>query len=884
MSAPVEAPKTVDQTEVVGTTEAAPAPVLAADNTVAPVAEPKTEEAPKEEPVAAAEETKADEAIKEEPKEEKVVEPIYSGALGYKAPGLKNAFRFAKKFFWFGEEPVAAESLGEYLRGEKPEVAHPTVAWSSQTGKGLLFFVKHADKKDQPAGVLNLAYATDLAKDGALAFAFKLSGHKHAFEASTTAERDGWFVAVEKAITEAKASKDTIESSEGYKEAKEKIGKPTALAGATAAPKKSMDVAPKLAEGEASEPAAAPARTGSSSSSSSDDAKAKKAKSKSRSVSRGKRASLLGGLLGKKDKEPKTESEAVKEEPETKAEEPAATAPHLDEIPTTAPVDANDVVKPAETTAEPAAPVAAVPIEEAPKAEEPAVAAAAAPEKPKPTKRASIFGTFVEKLKSPTTEKREAEAGLAATPVKENETVAEPVKPVEETAPVAAPSANEAAAAELNKDETKPVVATSTPSKEKEHFSFGKLFGNKDRAKSPAAQEKLPEPKADAAPQIEDASAPAATEAVEATPATTEAKPETTEEPKQDKRKSFFGNLGRSLSKATGNKSQANKEKKEAAAAPAPVVEEETAPAAVPVAEEKKEEEAAAPVAPVAEVPAENSVGDASKSANPTVATTAPSTSPRASHISHGNHALPSSSSSPPPVQAIERPNIPLKPIQPFQRSRLPNTLAAAAATTKPSSRVKPLTDPTALKWTRARLEKERQDWWDTQVTGSPEIWGAIRLAAQHLQAGELQEAQTMLDVTGCTCPSGLVWRGVFDATGVQYKVPEWVVVEPEGVVEEDDDEEEGVGAEVEEEEGGDEEVNVRVRMSHDSKDVTVRVHRKESVAKIIEKIKDEAKLDPFARIRLAYGGRVYHEHESLEAHPHWNFDNQFVISGFVFL
>jgi hypothetical protein len=68
------------------------------------------------------------------------------------------------------------------------------------------------------------AYATDRAKDGAVAFAFKISGHKHTFEATTAAERDGWFVAVEKAITEAKASKDTIESSEGYKEHKEKIG------------------------------------------------------------------------------------------------------------------------------------------------------------------------------------------------------------------------------------------------------------------------------------------------------------------------------------------------------------------------------------------------------------------------------------------------------------------------------------------------------------------------------------------------------------------------------------------------------------------------------------------------------------------------------------
>jgi hypothetical protein len=97
MSAAVEAPKTVDQPEVVGTTEPAPAPVLAADNTVAPVAETKTDEVPKTEgePVAAAaeeakDEAKVEEATKEEPKEDKVVEPIYSGALGYKAPGLKK--------------------------------------------------------------------------------------------------------------------------------------------------------------------------------------------------------------------------------------------------------------------------------------------------------------------------------------------------------------------------------------------------------------------------------------------------------------------------------------------------------------------------------------------------------------------------------------------------------------------------------------------------------------------------------------------------------------------------------------------------------------------------------------------------------------------------
>jgi hypothetical protein len=67
------------------------------------------------------------------------------------------------------------------------------------------------------------AYATDLHKDGAQAFAFKISGSKHTFEAQNALERDGWYMAVEKAITEAKASKEGIESSEAYKEEKEKI-------------------------------------------------------------------------------------------------------------------------------------------------------------------------------------------------------------------------------------------------------------------------------------------------------------------------------------------------------------------------------------------------------------------------------------------------------------------------------------------------------------------------------------------------------------------------------------------------------------------------------------------------------------------------------------
>ena len=69
------------------------------------------------------------------------------------------------------------------------------------------------------------AEATDLTKDGTIAFHFKLHGHKHTFEATSAPERNGWFMAAEKIIEEAKASRDEILASAGYKEQLEKLGK-----------------------------------------------------------------------------------------------------------------------------------------------------------------------------------------------------------------------------------------------------------------------------------------------------------------------------------------------------------------------------------------------------------------------------------------------------------------------------------------------------------------------------------------------------------------------------------------------------------------------------------------------------------------------------------
>ncbi|KAI8936462.1 hypothetical protein NX059_006868 [Plenodomus lindquistii] len=259
-------------------------------------------------------------------------------------------------------------------------------------------------------------------------------------------------------------------------------------------------------------------------------------------------------------------------------------------------------------------------------------------------------------------------------------------------------------------------------------------------------------------------------------------------------------------------------------------------------------------------------------------------------HSSSRNITAPStrraSQASQPGAQAPsidDRPNAPLKPIPADQRSQLPPALT----TSSPNGRVKPLTDPSNATWTPSRLEKERRDWWDTQVTGNAEIWGAIRVAAQSLQSGEVQTAQALLDVTGCTCPTGLLWKGVYDPTGVQYKVPEWVIVQPEGLAEEA---EAGVGnagaatlqADAEETERNAKIFNVKVRTSHDQRDMVVSVGAKDTVQSIIEQVRMQGKLDAKAIIRIAYGGRLYQDHETLESHPYWNFDAGHVLSALV--
>ncbi|KAL4875836.1 Pleckstrin homology domain-containing protein [Aspergillus karnatakaensis] len=486
---PVVAPVApVTETPVVtaeATTTEAPAPEAPKETTTTPEAAAVTASA-------AAEEAKTDAPAEESKEEPKEIKPATDGVLGYKAPGLVKSLRFAKRYFYFSDEAVEAKQLTTFRANEKPAVANPIVAWASQTGKGLLFLVKRAEDKATPAGIISLAEISDVTKEGSNEFLFKLNGHKHTFQAANSDERDSWVAALETKSTEAKAEKETITSSEGYKAELEKLTKPV-----VATPAKSSETKEEAKEEEAKkeeEPAttaavAAPA----------EEVKDKDAKSRSRSR---KRASIFGSLLGKKE-----EHEEKKEEKkeEAKAEEtPAAETTTATETP--APVtEAAHAVEPSTETPVAAAPaVVAAPTETSDKKEEDKEEKKEEAEQAAPAqkaKRSSIFGNFFQKVTSPSHEKSEKEAAAPAEPAPVASTAPQLDNPVEEAAkPIEPESVTAAPEVEAAKDATTPgeTSATESPAattKDKRRTSFFSSFGKKKGDSDTEAAEGEPKAK-----------------------------------------------------------------------------------------------------------------------------------------------------------------------------------------------------------------------------------------------------------------------------------------------------------------------------------------------------------------------------------------------------
>lgn len=492
----VEEPVVAESAPVTTTTDA---PV------VEPVAEPKVEE-----PVAATEPVAETPAVVEEPTTEAVADAapvkevnfIEEGVLGYKGPGLLKSFIFQKKHFWFGSEPVEHKNLSSYLRGEKPDVANHNAAWSSHTGKGLLFFSKKSSDKASPAGILNLSEASDVSEDGTADFFFTIHGHKHTFQAANPAERDNWVATMKVKVAEAKEIAESVKESETYKTSHAALAKP--FSGAATPKKEAKEEkkeekaeikaekkeekaeAKEAKEEQKEEQAEAKAEAKEEKKEEKAELKVEKKDRKSRSASRkgDKRTSIFGAIPGFGKKEEKTEAPKDEVVASPSTEEPVVATDA-----SAAPVVEEPVATEVPATTEEAA--------IAPAVEEPVAATAVPADKPVPTKRNSIFGTLQSRFSH---KKPEPEAVSPVIAPKDEEPVSEnaPVIPaVDTTEPlntnVEAPAPVEATEAPVTNGETPKAVETPITKADKRKSSLPWL--NKKDKSAATSDEETEKPK-----------------------------------------------------------------------------------------------------------------------------------------------------------------------------------------------------------------------------------------------------------------------------------------------------------------------------------------------------------------------------------------------------
>ncbi|KAF8418022.1 Pleckstrin homology domain-containing protein [Tirmania nivea] len=504
-----------------------------------------------EEPGPVATTTEAAPEVKEEVKEEAKaeaakVEAITEGWLEFKPHGLLH-FTSTRRFFYLQDEPVDIDNLQTYLKKEKkekPEAAHSTAAYASQTGKGLLFFAKTDAQKAHPIGIIKLADVVDVTSSGTNKFALKLTNDVWNFGSHTTADRDSWVHTIKAKAAEAKENFEAITSSEGYKATLEKFSKKSVAAKEKDEKEEEEEKEEKREEKkdeekeekkekkdkkkEKKKEEGAKSDDSSDSSSSEDEGSSDKKGKKKRSNSvKGKRASFFG-MLGHKDK--KHEKVEEKKEEETKTEEPKSEI--VVEPSTEAPVVA---------TTEEEKPVEGIKsVEETAKAVE--YPAAAEEVATKGNKRHSFFGFFDKKKEA---EKREVEA------VKERDAVSD-------TPPVIAPIGEEPK--EVMAEEAKPVDAatsapvveagTKTPTSPPKESLFDKFALFKSKEKAPEAEVKREEV-ADTRP-----------EETEEGEVVKESEEKVTEasSPKDAKRRSSFFPLGKKDKKPSDVKSDTEEE------------------------------------------------------------------------------------------------------------------------------------------------------------------------------------------------------------------------------------------------------------------------------------------------------------------------------------
>ncbi|KAJ5204362.1 uncharacterized protein N7498_005241 [Penicillium cinerascens] len=219
--------------------------------------------------------------------------------------------------------------------------------------------------------------------------------------------------------------------------------------------------------------------------------------------------------------------------------------------------------------------------------------------------------------------------------------------------------------------------------------------------------------------------------------------------------------------------------------------------------------------------------------------------------------------------------------------------------------------------WTRAELDQERREFFETRVTGRPEVWAALSTAITLMRENDLATAQSIVDAVGVTIPTGDLCEGCYDEQGVLYRLPQCIVNDPENMAKTScpspnstqDEIERGQDEDMEalsdgklatDDASGDELIaedaerrrdekgktserdliRVQVRLSdRDGGDLMLMVGKDQSVGFLARKVQQEGGVSTHQRVRIVYLGRMLKEHESL---PEQGWQNGHVINAMI--
>lgn len=203
--------------------------------------------------------------------------------------------------------------------------------------------------------------------------------------------------------------------------------------------------------------------------------------------------------------------------------------------------------------------------------------------------------------------------------------------------------------------------------------------------------------------------------------------------------------------------------------------------------------------------------------------------------------------------------------------------------------------------WTRAELDRERREFFETRVTGHSEIWATLKVVVGLLADGDIATAQSIINAAAITVPTGDLKNGVYDEAGNLYQMPEHVISDPQNTAVDQHREDvkgEVLAVDVDDEDElerkrdekgkavlkSEDAVRVKARLSdRGGPDIVISLGKEQAVRVLVRRIREEANVNflPLiidcwklmmraqitgtGRVKIAYMGKILKEGESLQ-------------------